>query len=225
MEHHSRRDGRQDRGQDQVSGAARHRGRRGRPPTGVRDKVLATAETILAENGIARLSTKEIARRAGVAESSIFYHFDDRLGLLQAVIRMRLPQYTRTAQEITRRAGEATLKENLEALLNTLENFYLDIMPTVVAIQADSALRLAFVERRQVLDFGPERALGPVADYLSRERDIGRIRGDVDLRAASLVVISVAHQRAVQRYVGTASDRPPGTAAVVEILLPVLAMQ
>ncbi|MGH8878396.1 MAG: hypothetical protein ACRD0P_13805 [Stackebrandtia sp.] len=38
--------------------------RRGRPATGVREAVLKAAEEILAESGVARLSTKEIARRA-----------------------------------------------------------------------------------------------------------------------------------------------------------------
>lgn len=67
--------------------------RRGRPSTGVREAVLQSTQEVLGEAGIA-LSTKEIARRAGVAESSIFYHFGDRLGLLQAVIGLHLPVFS-----------------------------------------------------------------------------------------------------------------------------------
>ena len=66
--------------------------RRGRPSTGVKEAVLKATEEVLGEAGLA-LSTKEIARRAGVAESSIFYHFGDRLGLLQAVIGLHLPVF------------------------------------------------------------------------------------------------------------------------------------
>ncbi|WP_100444676.1 TetR/AcrR family transcriptional regulator [Glycomyces xiaoerkulensis] len=200
------------------SGAAKP----GRPRTGVRERVLAAAEAVLAESGIARLSTRRIADRAGVAESSIFYHFGDRLGLLQAVITMRLPQYTTAARDLARRAGRSTVRANLEALLETLETFYLDIMPTVVAIQADAVLRSAFIERTRNADFGPHRALIPVVDYLTAEQALGRVRDTADLRAIALIIIGVAHQRAVQRYVGTPEERLPADVSVVDTLLTLL---
>jgi AcrR family transcriptional regulator len=45
--------------------------RRGRPSTGVREAILQAATDVLAERGVAGLTTKAIAKRAQVAEGSI----------------------------------------------------------------------------------------------------------------------------------------------------------
>src|SRR3954447_6743290 len=74
--------------------------RRGRPSRGVREAVLTATEGILVESGVARLSTRGGARRAGVAESSIFYHFGARLGLLQAVVQAQLPPLRQLLAEL-----------------------------------------------------------------------------------------------------------------------------
>ncbi|MCF6425976.1 MULTISPECIES: TetR/AcrR family transcriptional regulator [Amycolatopsis] len=192
--------------------------RPGRPRTGVREAVLAAAEEILAEAGVARLSTKEVARRAGVAESSIFYHFRDRLGLLRAVVHLHLPRYKEVAEELGRRAGHGTVRDNLVELLGSLEAYYTRITPVLAAVQADSELRELFTQRSAEADIGPQRGLAPIAAYLGRERDLGRVRAGLDLDAAALVILGVAHQRAVLRSLGTPAVA--GAAQVVDTLLP-----
>ena len=49
------------------------------------EAVLGTAETLFAERGYAAVSLREIARTAGVAVSSISYHYGDKTGLLAAI--------------------------------------------------------------------------------------------------------------------------------------------
>ncbi|OXM73041.1 TetR family transcriptional regulator [Amycolatopsis sp. KNN50.9b] len=185
----------------------------------MREAVLAAAEEILAEAGVARLSTKEIARRAGVAESSIFYHFGDRLGLLRAVVHLHLPRYKEVAAEVGRRAGHGSVRDNLVELLDSLEAFYTRITPVLAVVQADHELRDLFTKRSAEADIGPRRGLAPVVDYLARERDLGRVRADADLDAVALIILGTAHQRAVYRVLG-GTPGVAGTAQVVETLLP-----
>src|SRR5256885_15730592 len=64
--------------------------RRGRPPAGGREAILAAALTLLRERGIARVTAREVAALAGVSEASVFYHYKDRAGLLQAVFEQGL---------------------------------------------------------------------------------------------------------------------------------------
>ncbi|WP_246258308.1 TetR/AcrR family transcriptional regulator [Amycolatopsis anabasis] len=197
--------------------------RRGRPSTGVREAVLAATEAILAESGVARLSTKEIARRAGVAESSIFYHFGDRLGLLQAVVHTHVPRYKEVAADVLQRAGRGSLRDNLSALLDSLEAFYLRITPIIAAVQADGDLRARFAERGADGDIGPHRGLAPIAGYLKRERELGRVRADLDPDSIALIVVGVAYQRAMLRHLaGAAEIRVEGVPQVVDALLPSL---
>lgn len=202
-----------------MTGAAR---RRGRPSTGVREAILAATEAILAETGIARLSTREIARRAAVAESSIFYHFTDRLGLLQAVVHRHLPQYKEVAAEVVRRAGSGSLRANVVALLDGLESFYERITPILAAVQADGELRARFADLGADGEIGPHRALLPIAGYLTEERRLGRVRADLDVESVALIIVSVAHQRAVYRYLGGGAETARNAGDVVDTLLPAL---
>jgi hypothetical protein len=58
---------------------------------------------------------------AGVAESSIFYHFGDRLGLLQAVINLHLPVFSDATVVLGRRSTGGNLRVNLAAVVTVLE--------------------------------------------------------------------------------------------------------
>lgn len=192
---------------------------RGRPSRGVREAVLAAAEAILVEAGVARLSTKELAKRAGVAESSIFYHFGDRLGLLEAVVATHLPSYKEAAGDVFGRAGQGSLRDNLVELLTGLEAFCRRITPILAAVQSDGDLRARFADRAAD-GIGPIRGHAPLARYLTRERELGRVRADLDVDAIALVLVGVAYQRAILGSLGSAEVRGP--AEVVDALLPAL---
>ncbi|WP_218025882.1 TetR/AcrR family transcriptional regulator [Nocardia miyunensis] len=168
------------------------RAARGRPRTGVREAVIASAQQVLTESGLARISTKEVARRAGVAESSIFYHFGDRMGLLQAVIQHQLLPLKGLLSD--RQGTERTLREDLLDLLTTLEDFYLAAIPVIAAIQSDAELRESYEKRSRDMDLGPHRAVDAIVAHLSPRADTA------DLRPAALLLAGAAHQRAMQRH-------------------------
>ena len=64
--------------------------RRGRPPAGGREAILAAALQLLRERGISRVTSREVAALAGVSEASVFYHYKDRAGLLRAMFEQGL---------------------------------------------------------------------------------------------------------------------------------------
>lgn len=212
--------------------------RRGRPSTGVREAVLKATEEVLGDAGLA-LSTKEIARRAGVAESSIFYHFGDRLGLLQAVIALHLPAFADatavlgegdlpaahdpTAAPDTHAPAEHDPTADLTALLRGLERFYRGIMPILGALQSDAQLRALLAERGG--EIGPHLALGAVADALRARQTAGRLPAALDPTAAALVLVGAAYQRALHGHLlGEAADRLlPPVETVARTLAPAFA--
>ena len=65
-----------------IHNAARQRGR---PTSGGREASLDAGLAILRERGIANLTSREVARRAGVSDASVYYHYEHRAGLLRAV--------------------------------------------------------------------------------------------------------------------------------------------
>ncbi|MCX4092833.1 TetR/AcrR family transcriptional regulator [Nocardia sp. alder85J] len=189
---------------------------RGRPRTGVREALVAGAQEVLTESGVARLSTKEVAARAGVAESSIFYHFGDRMGLLQAVIQHHLQPLKDMVAERDR-PRDADLRAELRTLLEAFEEFFHLALPVLAAVGSDAGLRAVYQQRSQDLDLGPHRAIEVVQARLS-----GHAAPDADLRPFALLLIGAAHQRALQRQLSPPSAliTLPSSAALADALLP-----
>lgn len=182
--------------------AARRTGRAGRPPTGVREALLEAAKAVLAESGAARFSTRAVAQRAAVAEASVFYHFGDRPGLLLAVVGEHLPQVKELFFGDRLRRG--ALREDLLALCEGLEAFFSSTAPIIAAVQADSEVREAFRERSRQYDIGPHRAIEGTAAFLAARQQAGELPPDADLRAAAMLLVGAAYQRAFHRLLGAA---------------------
>jgi AcrR family transcriptional regulator len=56
--------------------------------TPARDRLLAAAARVFAREGLARATTREIAREAGVNEVTLFRHFQTKQRLLDAVVQV-----------------------------------------------------------------------------------------------------------------------------------------
>jgi AcrR family transcriptional regulator len=196
---------------------------RGRPPAGVREAILAAARNLISQEGLAKLTTREVAKRAGVSEASVFYHFQDKAGLLEHVVHEGLG----TLQApIT---GEAETGLPLDRLLmNTataLEAFFDNVLPVVAAVQADAELRHAFAERLVQGDLGPHRGVRELSQHLKAMTAAGRARADVDAKAASLMLIGACFLRSWERQMaGPERDQPlPGLPSVVKTIAQLLA--
>lgn len=70
-----------------------------------RNAILRAALDLFAERGYAQTSTSRIARRAGVAEGTIFHHFRTKDGVLRRILEGMLDGYLEGAEEELRGAG------------------------------------------------------------------------------------------------------------------------
>jgi len=57
-----------------------------------RQRILDAALALIQQQGIGRVTTKEIASRAGAAEGSLFKNFGDKMGLLAELLTYELPE-------------------------------------------------------------------------------------------------------------------------------------
>ena len=178
----------------------RRAARVGRPATGVREAVLEAAQAVLADSGAARLTTRAVAQRAGVAEASVFYHFGDRSGLMLAVVGEHLPMVIELFFGDRLRHGE--LRADLLELFEGLEAFFLRTAPIIAAVQADGDVREAFQERSREHDIGPHKAIEGTAAFLIARQQAGELAPDADLRAAAMLLVGAAYQRAFHRLLG-----------------------
>lgn len=194
--------------------------KRGRPAGGARGAILSAAIELIKEHGLAHVTTREVARRAGVSEASVFYHFHDKVGLLQAVVLAGLaPLDALDPAELDGRAGRS-LAEALFEIGTAFEAFFDRALPVCEAVQADTALRKEFTERLVERDLGPHRGVELLATVFEKMNESDRIDEDVDRRATALLVIGAAFLRAWVHHLsaGALSDRLPDQRAVAETL-------
>lgn len=72
-------------------------------PSDLRQRILDTSEALLESDGIAALSLREVARRAGVTHQAPYHHFADREAVLAALV-------TRGFDDLARRLARANDK-------------------------------------------------------------------------------------------------------------------
>lgn len=76
-------------------------------PQNLRVELLAAAEQLLEEGGIAELSLRAVARRAGVSHNAPYHHFRDRAALLAGLAEQGFDRLLSMVQEEQTAAGDA----------------------------------------------------------------------------------------------------------------------
>jgi AcrR family transcriptional regulator len=191
--------------------------RRGRPPAGGREAILAAALQVIRERGIARLTAREVAGLAGVSEASVFYHYKDRFGLLQAVFEEGLrPLHELAEGGIS--AGEHP-REVLTLYGATLETFLEQALPVIAAAQSDSELRDSMAAYMSEHSLGPHRGVKAIGDYFAAEQAAGRARADVDPYAVAMMFIGACYTRSSQQQMPMPQVELPPLDDVVDAIV------
>jgi AcrR family transcriptional regulator len=182
---------------------------RGRPSAGIRDAILRATYDLIAERGLASLTTKEIADRAGASEASIYYHFADKTALVEGVILGAvLVPLKEFAAVFPKDAEGKSISEALTSYGQKLNAFWERVLPILSAVQADLELRAEFASRITELGYGPHRGVRVVASYLADEQRRGRVRPDLDTRQAAMSFAGACFLSAYQRHMfGQAARR------------------
>jgi AcrR family transcriptional regulator len=195
--------------------------RRGRPPAGGREAILAAALQVIRERGIARLTAREVASLAGVSEASVFYHYKDRFGLLQAVFEEGLRPLHALAEEGIEPGTDP--RSVLTLYGHTLEEFLDGAMPVIAAAQSDTELRDSMATYMAEHDLGPHRGVRAIGDYFAAEQAAGHLRGDADPYAVAMMFIGACYTRASQRHMPLPNVELPPLEEIIEATVALMA--
>ena len=195
--------------------------RRGRPPAGGREAILAAALDVIRERGIARLTAREVAGLAGVSEASVFYHYKDRAGLLEAVFEEGLRPLKALAEGAVEPGTNP--REVLTLYGRTLETFLDQALPVIAAAQSDTELRESMAAYMSEHDLGPHRGVRAIGDYFAAEQAAGRVRADVDPYAVAMMFIGACYTRASQRQMPLPSVGLPPLERIIDAIAALLA--
>lgn len=146
-------------------------------------RLVDAAAKVFAERGYSGATTKEIARAAGVAEGTIYRHFADKRELFAAVFKQRSAADLEAVIRLPSLAGTRTVRENVLFLVKAIEDVEREVVPLLVAapVLADASPMSA-----QAIP-----SLAPLVAYLEAEQRLGRVRRDLDARAAAFALFAI----------------------------------
>jgi AcrR family transcriptional regulator len=175
-----------------------------------RDRILDAAAEVMTRLGLAKATTKEIARAAGCSEALLYKHFREKEEIFLGVLRDRLPNLTATLATLPVKAGTGSVRERLIEVVDLAVRFYEGGLAIGSSMLGDPELVRRHREWMVSRGVGPQLANRMLADYLRAEQKEGRVAGGVDADAAAALLLGASYQRAfLIRLMGEESLSPP----------------
>ncbi|MET7546655.1 TetR/AcrR family transcriptional regulator [Streptomyces sp. NBC_01724] len=175
-----------------------------------RVRIIDAAHQLMLTIGLARATTKEIARAAGCSEAALYKHFPSKEELFVAVLKERLPKLNPLLRRLTADAGagERTVEENLTDIAREAALFYAQSFPIAASLYAEPRLKSRHDAAMRELGTGPHVPIRGVAGYLRSEQAAGRVRPGADTYAAASLLLGACVHRAFA-YDAAEEGRPP----------------
>ena len=158
-----------------------------------RHKILDAAEKLILLKGMARVTTKEIARETGLSEGALYRHFDHKEEIFFAVMSKYLPVLFDAFE--THQAGTGTISENLAALAQAIMHYYAQLIPMSASFLADTELLAGYREAIQSMRGGPQHVFARVATYIEEEQQLGRIGQQTPALSVAILLLGPCFQR------------------------------
>lgn len=161
---------------------------RGRPSR--KAEIVAAAEALLREKGLAGVTTRAIAERVPCSEGAIYVHFEDRLALILAVLEESLPEMLVPLHELKDKIGLDTVEANLAIALGGLVQFHQRVMVMMCSLIGEPELKARFRQSLAGQGRGPERGVATLARYIEEEKALGRVAARVDAKQAAKALMA-----------------------------------
>ena len=183
----------------------RARATRGRveddPATALREHLIDTAEKLLAERHVGTITTREIARAAGVSDGVLYNYFADKHDLLLAALLRRYARVLTRFDSGLPEPGTGTVEAYLIAYAEAALDLVGHALPMTAGLMSEPDLLHRFVAELHQEPFGPQRLRQPVADYLAGEQRLGRLR-DFPIEPALALILGPAIMLGFTELVG-----------------------
>lgn len=193
---------------------------RGRPPVISRERLLEIAREVFLELGI-RATTAEVARRAGVAEGTLFLRFKTKADLFREAMQFDPDQALARVEQLPERAGSPDLRATLVDFAEQFLRIGRVALPVMMMTWSNP-------EQGGCPERAPERAtrhrrvVGALSRFFQLEFESGRLRTGEPEVLARMLVGSLHHFVMAEAVAGEplgSFSAPEYAAHVVEALL------
>ncbi|ANH92904.1 MULTISPECIES: TetR/AcrR family transcriptional regulator [Streptomyces] len=161
-----------------------------------RVRILDAAHELMRTVGLARATTKEIARAAGCSEAALYKYFASKEELFIQVLHERLPRLTPLLRALAAEPERRTVAENLTEIARQAALFYEQSFPIAASLYAETQLKRRHDEAMRRMGSGPHLPIEELDAYLRAERSLGRIAPGADTFAAASLLLGACAQRA-----------------------------
>ncbi|MFB7711194.1 TetR/AcrR family transcriptional regulator [Streptomyces sp. NPDC056105] len=172
-----------------------------------RVRIVDAAHELMLSIGLARATTKEIAKAADCSEAALYKYFANKEELFVTVLSERLPKLGPLLTELSEEPGAKSVEENLTEIAREAALFYEQTFPMAASLYAEPQLKRRHEEALREMGAGPHRPIQGLDAYLRSEQDAGRISRDADTYAAASLLLGACAQRAFAYDM--APDRKP----------------
>jgi AcrR family transcriptional regulator len=184
-----------------------------------RRRILDAAEHLMRTIGLARVTTKEIARAAGCSEAAIYKYYAGKEDLFIAVLETRLPPLGSVLADLSTPASLPELADALREVLRQAALFYESSVPIAGSLLAEPALLERHREGLTRIGAGPHVPFERLAEYLARAVAAGVLPAAVSPGAASAMLMGACFQRAFLARFSPPAPPPEPAAAFADALV------
>jgi AcrR family transcriptional regulator len=176
------------------------------PADALREHLIATADRLVAEGRVSSLTTRQIARAAGVSDGVLYNYFSSKNDLLvTAVVRRYASLVTRFETQLPV-AGTQPVEANLSQLIRALHDLLGQTLPIARGLLSEPDLLSRFIEEIHRQPLGAGRLVDPISRLVESEQEHGRIDSSVPGEAAMTLILGSALNLALAQAMGGVSD-------------------
>ncbi len=145
-----------------------------RPVSITNAQIIAAAREVFLEKGI-RATTSEVARRAGIAEGSIFKRFATKKELFAAAMQLQPNAPLPWAHTLTERDARKSIRTTLTEIGTEMIAFFRRILPLVMMSWSNTSGSSELPDHLRGPNAGPLRASRALTAFFAEEIERGRL--------------------------------------------------
>lgn len=172
-----------------------------------REKLISATEQLLCSRGLACVTTRDIARAAGVAEGALYHHFGDKADLILEVVLHGVGEFREVLDSLPLQVGQSTVQKNLERVVESAFHFHHRIASLVCSLFADRELLARVRGTMNERCIGPGRTASILAGYLRAEQRLGRVLASAVTDSAAELLLAASFNKALHdHFYGVTGD-------------------
>jgi AcrR family transcriptional regulator len=191
------------------------------PAAALRAHLIDVTEGLLGGAPLASITTRDIARAAGVSDGVLYNYFDDKTALVLAALVQRYRRLARRFFASLPEPGSSTVQANLEGFAVGLLGLIGEAMPMVAGLLTDPALLHRLFDEIHRDELSPQYMQARVGEYLLAEQRLGRLPAEADvapvgtLLMGTIVVMALSGMFAIPNGVTPAAQLGPTVATIL----------